>query len=182
MVPDIHDSSAGVTKPSGRVVLRCIRDGAVAGVYAGAALMALFLVFDLLRLHQPLATPVFLSSAILDRPVEVSPGLVVALKVADIIVLARNITTFTMLFLGVYASLGIGAAFLFECLEVPKNVVTGALYGMLVGSTVFYGGLGILAGDLLAAPEWRLLLLGNGVAGVIMVAHLAGKSGDLRAD
>ena len=67
-------------------------------------------------------------------------------------------------------------------LRTAHLIVTGALYGMLVGSTVFYGGLGILAGDLLAAPEWRLLLLGNGVAGVIMVAHLAGKSGDLGAD
>ncbi len=181
MVSELRDSSASLTKPSGHVVFSCIRDGAVAGVYAGTALIALFFVIDLLRL-QPLATPAFLSSAMLGQPVEASPGLLAALKVADIILLARNITTFTMLHFGVFASLGIGAAFLFECLEVPKNVGTGALYGMLVGSTVFYGGLAILAGDLLAAPDWRLLLFGNGVAGVIMVAHLAGKSGDLGTD
>ncbi len=177
MVPDLRDSSASVTKPSGQVVFSCIRDGAVAGVYAGAALIALFFVFDLLRL-QPFATPASLSRVMLGQQVEASPGLVAALKLADIILLVRNITTYTMLHLAVFASLGIGAAILFEWLEVPKNVMTGALYGIVVGSTVFYGGLGIMAGDLLAAPDWLLVLLGNGVAGVIMVAHLVGKSGN----
>lgn len=181
MVKDLCSPTANVTQPAVRVVFRCIRDGAVAGVYAGAALIALFFILDLLRL-QPLGTPVFLSRAILGPQVEASPGLLATLKLGAIILLVRNIATYTMLHLAVFAGLGIGAAFLFEWLEVPKNVVTGALYGLVVGSSVFYTGLRIMAGDLLAAPDWRLVLLGNGVAGVIMIAQLAGRSGDLGVD
>lgn len=164
-------------KPAARVVFRSMRDGAVAGVYAGVTLIALFFVFDLLRL-EPFMTPAFLSSAIFGQGVEASPDLLAALKLADVILLVRNITIYTLLHLAAFAGLGIGAALLFERLELPMNVATGALYGLLVGSPVFYGGLGILAGDLLAAPNWRLVLLGNGVAGVIMIAQLVGRSGD----
>ncbi len=118
------------------------------------------------------------ASAIFGQHVEASPGLLAALKLGDIILLVRNITSYTLLHLAVFAGLGIGAALLFERLDVPMNVATGALYGLLVGSPVFYGGLGIVAGDLLAAPNWPLVLLGNGVAGVIMIAQLAGGSED----
>ena len=89
MVLGLCNPTANVTKPAVRVVFRCMRDGAVAGVYAGAALIALFFVLDLLRL-QPLGTPAFLSRAILGSQVEASPGLVAALKLGAIILLVPS--------------------------------------------------------------------------------------------
>ncbi|MGH7539912.1 MAG: hypothetical protein ACRELC_02830 [Gemmatimonadota bacterium] len=154
------------------------RDGIVAGLYGGGALIGLFFAFDLVRLD-PLATPILLSGAMLGDAPETSPGVVAALRIGEWVLLARNLALFTALHLAVFAGLGVAAAVLFGPLGLPKHVLTGALYGAVVCSLVFYTSVTAVAGaNATTAIDWRLLLGANALAGVIMVAQLAGEEHD----
>lgn len=151
-----------------------LKDGIVAGLYGGAGLIVLFFVFDLVRL-QPLSTPLFLSSAVLGEPPGASPEVLAALKVGEWILVARHIATFTALHMAAFAGLGLGAAALFGPIGVPKHILTGALYGASACSLVFYACVGWLGGaEAAGAIDGRLLVGANALAGVIIVAHLAG--------
>lgn len=151
-----------------------LREGVVAGLYGGAGLILLFFVFDVVRL-QPLSTPLVLSSAVLGEPPEAGPELLAALKVGEWILVASRVAAFTALHLVAFAGLGVGAAVLFGPVGLPKHVLTGGLYGATACSLVFYASVGwVGGGEAGAALDARLLLAANAVAGVVMVAHLAG--------
>lgn len=160
-----------------RTYWRCIRDGAVGGLFGGVAVVAFFFVYDLVRL-EPFATPAFLSGAVLGSGPRSSAGdLGVFMTIASVITGAGHILVYSFLHLLVFCLLGVGAAFMFLWIDEPPKVLSGALYGLLVCSLVFYVALG-LTGDLTGAPDWRAVVLGNLFAGGVMARHLAGKEAE----
>src|SRR5436190_4518057 len=104
-------------------------DGAVGGMVAGAIVAAWFFVFDLVT-GQPFHTPRVLAAALLGH----EPTLATA----------RLVAVYTLLHLGVFALLGIGAAWLMRITgEVPR-LLTGALFGLGALRATHYGGLLLL--------------------------------------
>lgn len=134
-----------------------VLSGAMAGFSAGAVLMVLFLVFDLVR-GEPLATPNFLSSAVL--------GQVVA-EAAPV-----RLVLYTIAHLAVFVVLGVVAVAIFDLVGVPMNLLVGAAYGLFGCSLVFYTALVASGARILEAPSWPAVFFGNLVAGVVMVEYL----------
>lgn len=156
-----------------RDTVRCVREGSIGGLYAGLAILAFFFIFDLLQLR-PFATQAHLGNLIVGAAPDAAPEVQAALQVADVILYVRGIATFALLHFGVFVAIGIGAAFLFFRAGLPINILSGALYGAIVASIVFYVGLELFGGGLAAAPDWRMVLVANALAGVIIVAQLSG--------
>ncbi|MEN8144706.1 MAG: hypothetical protein ABFS14_07100 [Gemmatimonadota bacterium] len=131
--------------------------GAVAGLLAATALILLFLFIDLAK-GQPLATPTFLSGALLgqDTP-EASPMLIGAYTVAHYFV---------------FMVLGMLAAVMFDTFKIPRNLTIGAAFGLFTCSIIFYPALIITGTDILSAPAWQVVFFGNILAGLIIVAYL----------
>lgn len=136
---------------------KVIQRGAIAGFLAGLTLIVLFFVIDIVA-RTPLATPQFLSGALLGESMpEASP---------------MRMALYTIAHLGVFTVLGIGAAVFFTGFDVPRNLTIGAAYGLFACSLVFYPALVITGTDILAAPAWPAVFFGNVVAGVVMVGYL----------
>ncbi len=113
------------------------------GLLGGVAVVAFFFVYDLVRL-EPFATPAFLSGVVLGSGPPSSAGdLGVFMTIASVITGAGHILVYSFLHLLVFCLLGVGAALLFLWIDEPPNVLSGALYGLLVCSLVFYVALGL---------------------------------------
>ncbi len=166
--PFAQDSHPGAASDRARLLAH----GAAGGLFAGVAVILVFLTYDFFRLD-PLGTPMLIARA-LHAPMDASPQLIAASRVADIILIARSLVTYAVFHFGVFAALGAGAAVLFERVGVAKNLLTGALYGLIACSAVFYTGNAMVGGGVLEAPDWRIVLLANAIAGIVMVAHLLG--------
>lgn len=134
-----------------------VRNGIVAGLLGGTALIILFFFFDLAQ-GELFHTPVYLSGALLDRD-GFEPGWF-------------HLLAFTLLHYVVFAILGAGAAVLFEWATVPKNLFVGAAFGLFICSLIFYPALIITGSDILAAPAWPAVLSGNVLAGLVIVTYL----------
>jgi len=156
-----------------KVLLRCTRAGAAGGIYAGIAVLLVFILFNLLR-FEPFATHTHLASVVGGQQLEGGADMRAALQVVDIFVYAKGIATFAALHMGAFVVLGVVAAMLFQAMEIPNNILSGMLYGLTAGSLVFYTGLNFRAGSLAAAPDWRFVLAANALAGLIIVAQLTG--------
>jgi hypothetical protein len=143
----------------------------------GVAVVAFFFVYDLVRL-EPFSTPAFLSGAVVGSGSSSSAGdLGVFMTIASVITGAGHILAYAFLHLLVFCLLGVGAALMFLWIDEPPKVLSGALYGLLACSLVFYVALG-LTGALSGAPDWRAVVLGNLFAGGVMARHLAGKEAE----
>ncbi|MDH3426995.1 MAG: hypothetical protein OEM23_01040, partial [Gemmatimonadota bacterium] len=129
----------------------------MAGLLAGATLIVMFFVLDLIA-GQPLATPTFLSGALLGNAVAEGESVRIGL--------------YTAAHFAVFIVLGIVAAEFFTTLGVPRNLLIGAAYGLFACSAVFYPALIVTGTDILAAPGWPAVFFGNVVAGVVIVAYL----------
>jgi len=153
-------------------MLQRLKAGAVAGLAAGVAVAVLVLVYDLATLD-PLGTPRRLAGNVLGapHPIEAADGLTALAFVAAAMKTAWAIMLYTAAHFTVFALVGVGGAFVFPSL-VKGTVLTGALYGTLAGTAVLYGGMALLAPGFLAVPDWRLVLIANAVAGVVMVSQL----------
>jgi len=150
-----------------------IKAGSAAGLAAGIAVMALILVYDLARL-EPLATPGLLAGNVLGvpQPIETSAGLGALAWLSDVMQAGWALALYTVVHFAVFIGLGIGAAFVFHPTAVAGTVLTGALYGALAGSAVFYAGVELVAPAFVGTPDWRLILAANAIAGVVMVSQL----------
>lgn len=153
-------------------MLQRIKAGTLAGLAAGIAVAVVILVYDLATLD-PLGTPKRLAGNVLGvpHPIETADGLSALAWVASVMTTAWAVVLYTAVHFAVFALVGIGAAFVFPSL-VRGTVATGALYGALAGSAVFYAGLALLAPGFLSVPDWRLALAANALAGVVMVSQL----------
>ena len=120
--------------------------GLQAGVLAGTAVIVLFFLLDLVRL-QPLATTIF----------------------------AGNLLTLTILHFLAFSILGVGAVWGCERCRIKLNVATGALYGLIAGSLVFYGCVALLGTNVLTdLPGPVSIAAGNLLAGAVMGGFVQG--------
>src|SRR5687767_13612393 len=109
--------------------LRTLVQGAVAGILAGLVVAVWFLVVDLVT-AEAFHTPATLASVIVGD--QSAPTF-------------RLVAIYTPLHFGVFALLGIGAAFLVRVIRVAPSLLMGAVFGLGVLGTVHYGAL-LIAG------------------------------------
>ena len=140
----------------------CIRQGLIAGLLGGTALIVFFFIYDLVQ-GEPLRTPTYLASALLVRG-GVEPGVI-------------HLVGYTLLHFLVFALLGAVASVLFEWAAVPRNLLVGAAFGLFTCSLIFYPALIITGSDVLQAPAWPAVLAGNVLAGIVIVGYLRWASG-----
>ena len=144
-----------------------VRTGIQAGLLAGATVVGFFFLFDLVRL-QPLATPIALSARVLG-PSTLAIDAPVISQLVSVTVFAANILALTLLHFLAFTILGVGAAFGCEGCRVPLNVVTGALYGLTVGTLCFFGCMAAFGSQLLTgSPALLSVAVANLCAGAIM--------------
>lgn len=134
-----------------------LRDGLIAGVLAGLAVAAYFLLVDSLQ-AQPLRTPRFLAGALFNGG-EGEAGLLL-------------VSAFTAVHLAVFAVIGGTAHLLFRLTDLPLNPLTGGVYGLFVCTVLFYGSLVTTGTAVLAAPSWPAVLVGNLLGGVALGTYL----------
>ncbi len=142
------------------------RIGVQAGLLAGTVVAATFFVADLARLA-PLATPTALSCSFLGSCDVVLSPLVV--ESVTIISLGGRLVALTLLHLLVFSALGAGVVAVCHYSRVPLNVLTGALYGLVACSVVFYTAIWLSnATTVVALPSLGSILLVNLLAGAVM--------------
>ena len=143
------------------------RIGVQAGLLAGTVVAAIFFVADL-ALLTPLATPVALSCTFLG-PCEVSFATPFVVESVTIISLGSRLAALTLLHLLVFSALGVGVVALCHYSRVPLNVLTGALYGLVACSVVFYTAVWFSnATTVIVLPSLGSILLVNLLAGAVM--------------
>lgn len=133
-----------------------IRDGVVAGLLGGAAVVIFFFLMDVLQ-GDAFRTPAFLAGAILGVEEPVGAG---------------SIAAFTVLHFAAFSALGVGAVLLTRWCGIPQNLLVGAVYGLFVGTLLFYLSLGLTGTSVLPAPWWPSVLVGNLAAGLVMGTYL----------
>lgn len=134
-----------------------VTHGVIAGVLGGTAVVLYFFGVDLIA-GDPFRTPAFLADAVFGNGgVRPGFGLIVA---------------FTALHYLVFALLGAGAVLLFRWADLPQNMLLGAVYGLFVGSLLFYASLVVTGARVLPAPSWPNVLVGNLLAGLAMGGYL----------
>jgi len=141
--------------------------GVQAGLLAGTVVAAIFFVADLARLA-PLATPVALSCSFL-LSCEMSFDTPFVVESVTIISLGGRLAALTLLHLLVFAALGAGAVVVSQACRVPMNALTGALYGLVACTVVFYTAFWLSnATTVIALPSLGSILLVNLLAGAVM--------------
>jgi hypothetical protein len=141
--------------------------GIQGGLMAGAAVLVLFFLFDLARLH-PLATPFSLSAQLLG-PRGPTLDMPVISQVLAVIVFAGNLLSLTILHFLAFSFLGVGAVLGCENCRLPLNVGTGALLGATVGSGAYYACMALFGDHVLAgSPGIPSVLAANLVAGALL--------------
>ena len=131
--------------------------GLLAGFVAGAAVIALFFFFDLLR-GEPLATPAFLSGVLFGEGASLTTSVRIGLL--------------TVFHFGAFMVLGAIAAVVIEGAEVPPNYLVGAAYGLFACSLAFFLALVVANARILEAPGWPIVFAGNLIAGIVIVRYL----------
>lgn len=153
-------------------MLELVKRGTGAGVVAGLAVAAVVLGYDLLHLD-PFGTPGLLSRNLLGGPAAEGSGSGVLGWVADTLVSIRAISIYTLVHLAVFAGIGLFGAWIFRPRGgLPANMLSGALFGAVVGTMAFYIGAGLVAPGSLTLPDWKLVLAVNAFAGVVFVSQL----------
>ncbi|HEY2375858.1 MAG TPA: hypothetical protein VGH98_07765 [Gemmatimonadaceae bacterium] len=132
-------------------------EGAVGGLLAGAVVAAWFFVLDLAS-GQAFHTPRVLAAAVLGH----EPTLATV----------RVVAVYTLLHLGVFAVLGIGAAWLMRVTGEAPRVLTGALFGVGALSATHYGGLLLLGVPVLTLLPPVQVLAASLVGGIAMMLFL----------
>ena len=152
-------------------MLDLIKRGSVAGLTAGVAVAVGVLVYDLFNMA-PLATPAALARNLMGAPVMTSTDIGALTWLSVAAQRSYGLAAYTLTHLSIFALVGILAAWMFRMGKVPANVLTGALFGLAVGTGVFYVGFGLVAPSFVEAPAWQLVATMNAIAGVVLVAQL----------
>ena len=131
--------------------------GIVAGLVAGGAVAVWFLLVDASR-GVPFRTPAFIASALLGRQaIDMSVGLVLL---------------YTLIHFGLFALVGMGAAWLVGRLPVSPGTLLGLVLGFLLFDLVFYTSVTVTGVDVVAELGWPEVLIGNLLAGVALMKFL----------
>ena len=147
-----------VSTPPRKLVLA---QGALAGIIAAAALALWFFAIDLIR-DRPFYTPAFMATALLGRrTVEISPLLIAG---------------YTLVHFASFALVGAAVAWLLEISGIRPRVILGAVLGFLLFDVAFYVGVTRGGTDVVDRLGWPQVLVGNLLAGMIMLAYLRAKA------
>lgn len=136
---------------------RCLVSGAMGGFLAGAVLIVLYFLFDLLR-GQPLATPTFLATSLLGQG---TPE-----------VTSVHIALFTLVHFIAFMVLGVLASVVTESSSSPRTLLVGTAYGLFAYSLLFYSALAVSGAAVADAPSWPIVFFGNVIAGAAMMGYL----------
>ncbi len=131
--------------------------GAIAGILGATAVAIFFLVVDW-AIHAPMRTPVFLSAAILGIH-HATPD-------------AAAIVPYTLVHYGVFVVIGVLAAWVVGSVPTARGVLFGIVVGFLLFDLLFYAGILSSGTNIIRALGWPLVLLGNILAGIVMLVYL----------
>ncbi|TVP59104.1 MAG: hypothetical protein EA351_02150 [Gemmatimonadales bacterium] len=131
--------------------------GAIAGLIGAGVVAVWFLLVDLAA-GDPFRTPAMIGGALMGREdLQASPGLV---------------ATFTVIHFLAFVLVGIGAAWALSQLERSPNVLMGMVLGFVLFNGVFFGSAAVTGIDVVAQLGWVEVLVGNLLAGIVMVSFL----------
>jgi hypothetical protein len=130
--------------------------GAVGGLAAGVVVALWFFVVDLAA-GQPFATPARLATAIIGS--EHAPGL-------------RLVVAYTILHLGVFAALGMVAASFIRATGVAPGLLVGAVFGLVVLTSVHYTALLVTGRRVLVVVPAIHVVVANLLGGMVMMSYL----------
>lgn len=136
--------------------------GAMAGLLGGLTLAAWFLIVDILR-GTPFYTPGFVAGSLAGfGTVEASFLL---------------LTLYTLLHFALFVLIGVAVAWVLERTDTAPHLLLGLVLGFLLFDLVFY--LGVIATGVNVVRElgWPVVLVGNLLAGLVLMGYLAAKSG-----
>ncbi|MBX6362255.1 MAG: hypothetical protein IRZ00_00175 [Gemmatimonadetes bacterium] len=136
--------------------------GGFAGILAATALALWFLVVDSVE-GRPFHTPAFLASVVLGHATNLDSGPAVAL--------------YTVVHYVAFAGLGVGVALAVRGAHRIPTVLLGALLGFLLFDLLFYGGVVLTGVDVVRALGWPEVLVGNTLAGLVLMVTLRWESG-----
>jgi hypothetical protein len=139
---------------------RVLVQGVVAGALGASALALWFFAIDLIR-NEPLYTPDFMARVLLGR----IPGLSGT----------TGIIAFTILHFLSFALVGIAVAWLLQRTGIRPRILLGAVLGFLMFDIVFYVGVILGGANILTRLGWPQVLVGNFLAGLILMAYLRAK-------
>lgn len=131
--------------------------GALAGLLAGAIVALWFLFLDLVR-DSAFHTPLLLARTVLVEETGATT--------------AQLVAGYTILHFGVFAGLGVVAAWGLQSLRIAPSFFAGVLVGVIVLETVHYGALLLTGADVLAVLPPGNVLAANLLGGVGMMAYL----------
>ena len=131
--------------------------GLVAGVIGATVLAAWFLVIDLVQ-GRPLYTPSFVASALIGREA-------VAIELGTIV-------AYTVLHYLVFLAVGLAVAWAVGKLDTTPNFLLGVVLGFLLFDIVFYGSVAVTGVNVVASLGWPVVLVGNLLAGIALMAYL----------
>lgn len=135
--------------------------GVASGILGGAALAFWFLLVDASR-GEPFRTPAFLASSVLGlESVQMSAG---------------PILLFTAVHFGAFVALGVLLSWVLSHVRISSNVLLGLVVGFALFDIVFYTSVTVTGVDVVQELGWPEVLIGNLVAGVVMMGfmHLVG--------
>jgi len=132
--------------------------GVVAGVLAAGSLALWFLAVDLIR-SQPFDTPMFVAGALAGHTIDgpASAGL---------------LALYTLLHFTVFILIGMGVALAFERSRIAPHPLLGLVLGFLLFDLLFYTGVIVTGVDVVRELGWPEVLIGNLIAGVVLVGYL----------
>ncbi len=131
--------------------------GALGGIIAGLVVVTWFVVVDLAA-SQPFETPARLAGVVLGEEFS-GPW-------------PRLIAMYTILHFGIFATLGVVAAWFVRSIEVDPGLILGAVFGVGVLNAVHYAGLLITGTNLLTVVPVGHVTAANLLGGMIMMAYL----------
>jgi len=155
-----------------------LKRGGTAGIIAGFAVAVVVLLHDLLA-RKPFSTPRVLGRNVLGAPVDGEAGGPAALDwIARTLIAGWELVAWSAVHFAAFALFGVLGAWVFRPGRLAGNVLSGALFGLVVGSAMFYAGLWLVAPSFVAAPDWRLVAAMNALAGVVVVSQLVDPPGE----
>jgi len=134
-----------------------IYHGVIGGMLAGLVVVLWFLVVDSLS-GQPFLTPAALASALYNVPFQ-GPTF-------------RLVAMYSVVHFGVFALLGVCAAWVIVALQAAPRLLLGVFFGIVVQELLFYTGLFLSGLTPSGIIPWQHVIGANLVSGIALMAYL----------
>jgi hypothetical protein len=131
--------------------------GAIAGILGATILALWFLIIDWIE-GRPLYTPSFLAAGL------------AGLDTVEITF--TRVLLYTTLHYLAFIAIGIGVTALLRKLETAPSFLLGAVLGFFLFNVVFYTSVAVTGIDVVAVLGWPEVLMGNLLAGIVMMGYL----------